>query len=177
MVNASDADAIISRLQSLLGITYDQARNLVNGGSVGFSVPVSDEEITVNASITTSEFEPSAIKVSGKTYKSGSFINTSPTANATNEAYAVTAGKSLYITTLVVYANGANRIRIGDNLSGNVEVDETLIPSCIIVGLGSVSDSYPLSITFPVPLKISTTLDFICAATTSAGISWVGWEE
>lgn len=175
MANISDVDVAIERLRSLLGITYQQAQELVKLGRVGFSIPVTDADLQVNVSLSGSTIGvlPSPLSAfSGRTAMIGTFSST-PTANTPYDVTgaAPSAGKVLYISDIWLEHDGNGRIRLGDNITGNAVVNSV---DSIFVSLLSAE---PLALHFSVPLIIATKLVAVSDAANPARISWSGWEE
>lgn len=118
MVNVIDIDAAITRLATLLGIPYDAARMMVLRGPVTYSIPVTDTNIQVNASITQAFNKGSSSQtIVCKT------LQKTATADTAYTIHTVTTGKTLYIKSITVGGTQGTNYRVGPDLSGAAFTD------------------------------------------------------
>lgn len=162
MVSPLDTDVLIRRIAEAKAITYAEAQQLVAMAAVAFVIPHGQPDLPL------------------KTFPSGGGSTITPilgsdvktaTLNTAYTLYTPAAGKTLYITSLIVELDANGRFRFGDNITGNGGANS--VNSVMF----SLLASEPAFISFPVPLKIVTALVAISSATTTAYASWVGWEE
>ncbi len=99
----------------------------------------------------------------------------SPTANTAYTLHTPAGGKSFYVVALSICVNGANQyVRVGDDISGNATTDNTEVTG-FATHSGSAGGT-PEFITFPVPWKISTALNFISSNTQAMVVAAYGYE-
>lgn len=172
---AYETDAIVQRIAELLSLPYDEALALIQSSKAVFSIPVSDQDISVATSISgTVPVLPAKLSsISGRTIMHGTF-SSSPTANTPyNVTGAVpTAGKILYITNFWLECDGNGRIRLGDNITGNA------VANTVNSVFASLLAAAPFEMNLRIPLPIATQLVAIAdGGATPTRISWLGWEE
>jgi len=158
-VVASDIDAVILRIQELLGVTYDQAQTLFKRGIAVLSVPVSDSQITVSTTVASAIPQPS----SSQTAKTTAYYNASPVSDTPFTIFTPTAGKTAYLTGAYFYQNGGQAFRFGDNISGvTLPADEGVLDGFLING-GAAAAAF--TVTFPSPVPIVTALKGVANGT------------
>lgn len=171
MANILDSNTAMQALADYLGITYAEAKDEVVGGKVVFTLPISDPDIAVAVSgdlgVAKSDANTNRTVVQKSAYRALS-------ATTKYILHTVTAGKTLYVTTLIISISQQDAVRVGDNVSTNftplIETDNA-VTAFLLAGTAA------LVIDFPVPMKISTDLSYATASATSAGITMIGWEE
>ena len=100
--------------------------------------------------------------------------------NETITLHTVTTDKVLYVKQLFLKTGtlsaGAGFLKVGDNVSAALAID-TIYSDAVVLFLLSPSDTPPI-ITFPVPLKILTSLTVYTPSTISETLlGFIGWEE
>ena len=148
MPNVFDSDVAIRRIRDLFGIPYESAKNFYNSGQLVFSVPVTDQSLSVT---TTSSFPSNATGAQTIVTVSNGRAGTAVTAGTGANAYTVTAGKKYYVTSISIGTDGAS--------SQSAVTDNGVAGTNKVCGR---TQSGPNQIvwTFPTPIEFSTNVFF-----------------
>jgi hypothetical protein len=137
------------------------------------SIPSSS--VTLSGSVIGAVSPQKGDAIGGRTYLSRQRSATSGGANAIATVFTPTAGKTAYITDMIVGGDSASFWRIGDALAGNAW-GNPLTPSDSFGAYAAAN--FVIAHHFATPLKIATTLDIqFYTATVSHTFCFVGWEE
>lgn len=175
MANVIDVDAAITRLSALLGITYDEARVMVETGKVIFSVPVTDSSITVNTTLADTGVYPANIDTDDMTAVTKIRQQTTA-ANTAYTIHTVTSGKTFYLKALSMNADNAAYCRFGADLTGNALVSTRNVSDEIT---WTCAADTPMMMIFPVPVKYDAgdNLQFMQQGAGNMFVTINGWEE
>jgi len=97
-------------------------------------------------------------------------------ADTVQTVFTPTAGKTLYVTNVVVTTSvaGTSAWRVGDNIAGASYQANTLLSNCMG---GVITAGQSIFINLDVPMIVATALKFIGGGNGIYHVAFTGWEE